>query len=148
MRRFAVFTVLGLVLFAFGAPAAWADHPHFVTASAVCADTACDTLTVSFKEAGLGSEIGQTVNIEASGTAECFNNGGKHPKAVNKTSPSNSVPEVVSKSGEVTGSEPLAADFSPSCSPPMTILWSNVKVCDTSQTPIDCKSIAGTFGTI
>jgi hypothetical protein len=60
---------------------AYAGSPHFVTADATRTD---NTLTVTFKEAGLGDE--PQVHIVLSATALCINNGGKHPKAVNKAS--------------------------------------------------------------
>lgn len=62
---------------------ALADSPHFIKASASCDGS---NLQVSFKEAGLGSN---PVTISLTGTAtatyQCFNGGGNHPKAANKT---------------------------------------------------------------
>jgi hypothetical protein len=43
-----------------------------------------NTVTVSGKEAGLGDEA--QVHVVLTATAECFNGGGNHPKAANKTS--------------------------------------------------------------
>jgi hypothetical protein len=63
----------------------WADSPSFHYANA--SPSGLD-LSVSFKETGLGTtatDVNITVNANASATYQCFNNGGKHPKAGNKT---------------------------------------------------------------
>src|SRR5262245_61811523 len=62
--------------------AAWAGSPHFVSCSVVPSN-APNELSVNGKEAGLGNE--EQVDIVLTATALCINNGGKHPKAVNKT---------------------------------------------------------------
>src|SRR5262245_3018057 len=74
----AVFTSLMLT-----AGAAWAGSAHFVD-DTVTKSVSGNTLTVSGKEAGLGDEA--QVHIVVSATALCINNGGHHPKAVNKES--------------------------------------------------------------
>src|SRR5512133_1728830 len=80
--RFIMATAVLVALFMFAASqVAFAGNPHFVD---VIATQSGNTLTVSGKEAGLGNET--QVHIEVTATALCINNGGKHPKAVNKTS--------------------------------------------------------------
>jgi hypothetical protein len=66
-------------------PAAQADSPHFLKASATI-NTQTGALTCSFKEAGLGNVPTADVTCSASTTVvyQCFNNGGNHPKAGNK----------------------------------------------------------------
>jgi hypothetical protein len=66
-------------------PAAQADSPHFLKASASI-NTSTGALTCSFKEAGLGNVSTADVTCSASTTVvyQCFNNGGNHPKAGNK----------------------------------------------------------------
>jgi hypothetical protein len=113
----------------FLAAPAWAGNPHFVD-STVQANRTGNTLTVSGKEAGLGAE--QQVNIQVSATALCINGGGHHPKAVNKESVSNTGQFPV-QNGKADFSLSLTATFSPSCSPPMTVEFTNVTVSDTTN---------------
>lgn len=103
MRRFIIALLTLLALASFSLWIVLADSPHFIKASASCSG---DNLEVCFKEAGLGSN---PVTISLSGTAtatyQCFNNGGNHPKAGNKTTVSSS--ETVSgtfypQNGQVT----------------------------------------------
>ena len=71
--------------FVMAAPAALAVSPHFVSASgAVNSD---GSLTVNFKEAGLGTNQNINYTLTAQGTATwvCVNNGGANPSAQNKT---------------------------------------------------------------
>jgi hypothetical protein len=82
-----------------------ADSPHFLKASASCSGS---NLVVSFKEAGLGNNpVTITLSATATATYQCFNNGGNHPKAGNKTtvSSSRSVSGVFyPQNGQVTNS--------------------------------------------
>jgi hypothetical protein len=128
MRRFIPTVLVLLAAGAIGAPVALAGSPHFV--GAVTATRTDNTLTVSGKEAGLGDE--EQVNIVLTATAECINGGGKHPKAVNKESVSAEKDEPV-QNGKANFSLSVTASFSPSCSPPMTVVFSNVKVEDTTN---------------
>ena len=66
-------------------PAAQADSPHFLKASASI-DSNTGALVCSFKEAGLGNVPTADISCSASATVvyQCFNNGGNHPKAGNK----------------------------------------------------------------
>jgi hypothetical protein len=90
------------VLFRLGLPSilllalavvAIADSPHFQYANASVSQTGA--LTVSFKEVGLGTgttSVTITVTVDvASATFQCWNNGGKHPKAGNKETVSSSL---------------------------------------------------------
>lgn len=65
-------------------PAAQADSPHFLKASASITNQGA--LVCSFKEAGLGNVPTADITCTASATVvyQCFNNGGNHPKAGNK----------------------------------------------------------------
>lgn len=119
---------------------AFAVSPHFNYANVTSVTT--DSLTVAFKEAGLGNSL-NSVDITLSGTAECINPGSKHPKAANKSSESASGSFNVSN-GQATGSlTMLATNISPSCSPPMEIAWTDLVVTDTTFN--DSVSIPGTF---
>src|SRR2546428_260819 len=103
-------------------PAAWAGSPHFVD-STVSASRARNSLTVSGKEAGLGDEA--LVFIEVNATAECINRGEHHPRAENKESVS-SKGEFPVQNGKANFSLTVTATFQPSCSPPMTVAFTDV----------------------
>ena len=127
MRRFLLLAALALMAVAVAVPSALAGSPHFVS---VTATRDGDSLIVSGKEAGLGNET--QVHIEVTATAECINNGGKHPKAVNKESVSTEGDFPV-QNGKANFSLTLTASFQPDCSPPMTVRFSNVVVSDTEH---------------
>jgi hypothetical protein len=65
-------------------------------------------------------------------TAECINGGGKHPKAVNKESVS-AAGDFPVQNGKADFSLTLTATFQPNCSPPMTVVFTNVTVTDTTH---------------
>jgi phage tail sheath gpL-like len=127
MRRFLLLAALALMAVAVAVPTALAGSPHFVSVTATRTD---DSLIVSGKEAGLGNET--QVHIEVTATAECINNGGKHPKAVNKESVS-AEGDFPVQNGKANFSLTLTASFQPDCSPPMTVRFSNVVVSDTEH---------------
>ena len=134
------FTGLAVGLFlgiAMIAQMAFAGNPHFVTADA---SRDGNTLTVSFKEAGLGNEA--QVHVVLSATALCINNGGKHPKAVNKESVS-SAGDFPVQNGKAEGTLSLTATFQPDCSPPMTVQFTDVSLVD--ETSGARANIPGTF---
>jgi hypothetical protein len=105
---------------------AWAGSPHFVS-NTVTATRTDDSLIVSGKEAGLGDEA--QVHIVVTATAECINPGTKHPKAANKASVS-AEGDFPVQNGKAEFSLTLTATFQPSCSPPMTVRFTNVVVTD------------------
>jgi len=84
MRRFAMLTICLLALATFLVTAAQAQSPHFIKTSASVQNNG--NLTVSFKEAGLGSNVNIDYLASANGSATygCINGGGNHPKATNK----------------------------------------------------------------
>jgi hypothetical protein len=137
MRRPLLVAVLALATAAVAVPVAWAGSPHFIQ-SAFSVTRTDNTLTVSGKEAGLGDE--SQVHIVVSATAECINNGGNHPKAVNKTDVS-AAGDFPVQNGKADFSLTLTATFQPSCSPPMTVRFTNVTVTDTTN------GISKSFGT-
>jgi hypothetical protein len=116
---------------------AFAGSPHFVTADATRSG---NTLTATFKEAGLGNE--PQVHVVLSATALCINNGGKHPKAVNKTSV-NAAGDFPVQNGKAEGTLSVTAVFQPDCSPPMTVEFTNVTLTDTTSGVT--ANIPGTF---
>jgi len=119
-----VFTALMLT-----ATTAWAGSAHFVD-DTVTKTVSGNTLTVSGKEAGLGDEA--QVHIVITATALCINNGGNHPKAVNKTSVS-AADDFPVQNGKANFSLSVTATFQPECSPPMTVAFTNITVTDTTN---------------
>ena len=108
MRRFSVAALVMLVSVLAVVPAAQADSPHFITASASINDAG--QLVCTFKEAGLGNTL-TTANISCSADAtavyQCFNNGGNHPKAGNKETvggPVSNSGTFPVRNGQTTGS--------------------------------------------
>ena len=127
---------LSVTALAFAATAL-AGSPHFVTADA---SRSGDTLSVAFKEAGLGNEA--QVHVVLSATALCINGGGKHPKAVNKTSVS-AAGDFPVQNGKAEGTLSLTASFQPECTPPMTVQFTDVTLTD--ETSGATANISGTF---
>ncbi|MGH3085097.1 MAG: hypothetical protein ACRDNP_13805 [Gaiellaceae bacterium] len=107
-------------------PVAIAGSPHFIN-SAFQLSIDGNTLTVSGKEAGLGDELQIEVTVTAD--AACINPGGNHPKAGNKESFSATGLFPV-QNGKADFSLELTATFQPDCTPPMTVVWSNITVVD------------------
>jgi hypothetical protein len=106
---------------------AWAGSPHFISCSVT---TSGNTLTVDGKEAGLGDE--EQITVVLSATASCINPGSKHPKAANKTSVS-ADEDVPVQNGKAIFSIEATATFQPDCTPPMTVVFTDVTVCDTTN---------------
>jgi hypothetical protein len=121
------------------ATAVFAVSPHFLYANVTSVTSS--SITVSFKEAGLGNSL-NSVNITLSGSAVCINPGSKHPKAENKTGFAVSGTFNVSN-GQATGTLTGTAEISPTCSGPMTIAWTDLVLTDTTFN--DSVAIPGTF---
>jgi hypothetical protein len=126
MRRRILF-VLTLPLFLAGvvmasAPAALADSPHFIRATGTV--NADGSLTVNFKEAGLGTN--QLINYVLSGQGTaiyvCVNRGGANPSASNKTAVAGPVSATGTfssgKNGQVTASLTVQPPFQDIGCPP------------------------------
>ena len=137
MKRIASLFFIVCAALAVVASGALAGSPHFVTASA---SRTGNTLTATFKEAGLGNE--PQVHVVLSATAECINGGSNHPKAVNKERLTSGENFPV-QNGKAEGT--LSASPTPdlSCSPPMTIRFVNVSLTDTTNGI--SANIPGTF---
>ena len=98
-----------------------------------------NTLTVSGKVAGLGDVDVITVTVSAD--AQCVNPGSKRPKAANKQSFSAQGDEPV-QNGKANFSQDLTATFQPDCTPPMTVVFSNIVV---TVTAADGTNLEFTF---
>jgi hypothetical protein len=138
MRRTLTILFAAVIGLLFYNPMASAGSPHFV--GDISISRSGDSLTVSGKEAGLGNESQVHIVVEA--TALCINGGGKHPKAVNKMDVSAEGTFPV-QNGKADFSLTLTASFSPSCSPPMTVVFTDVTVTDTTNGI--SKSFSGTY---
>jgi hypothetical protein len=85
MRRMLLIMVAAFATAAIAVPVALAVSPHFISATGTL--NANGSLTVKFKEAGLGTNQNINYTLSADGTATyvCVNNGGANPSAKNKT---------------------------------------------------------------
>ena len=89
-----------------------------------------NTITAEGREAGLGNV--DQVHIVLSATAECINGGGRHPKAANKTGVAAGGDFPV-QNGHADFWLSGTAIFEPSCSPPMTVQFTDITVTDTTS---------------
>jgi hypothetical protein len=112
MRRILFVLASAVAVVGMTAAVASADSANWHYANASISSTG--DLSVSFKETGLGTTVStETVTLTADGSAsyQCWNNGGKHPKAGNKETVNGpiSVPgDFPVRNGQVTGT--LTAD--------------------------------------
>jgi hypothetical protein len=109
-------------------PVVLAGSPHFV--GSITVTRTDNSLTVSGKEAGLGNEA--QINIVVTATASCINPGDNHPKAANKQSLSKEGVFPV-QNGKANFELTVTASFQPDCSPPMTVIFTDVTVADTTN---------------
>jgi hypothetical protein len=151
-RRIAV-VALVFVAFALIAQQALAVSPHFISASATL--NANGTLTVNFKEAGLGTNqnITYTASADATATYVCVNKGGGNPSASNKTTVAGPVSQTGTfssgKNGNVTASLTVSPPPSDISCPPgqslqlASVSYTNVAITDTTNGVTE--PIPGTF---
>jgi hypothetical protein len=137
IKRRILTLVTVLMISALAVTPVFAGSPHFTTVD-VTRDG--NSLTVTGKEAGLGNET--QVHIEVSAEAQCINPGSKHPKAANKESLS-AEGDFPVQNGKANFTLTLTATFQPDCTPPMTVVFTNVTVCDTEHAV--CADIPGTY---
>jgi hypothetical protein len=126
-RFIAPAVIAAAAVFGFAAPA-MAGSPHFVGTPTFT--TSGSTVSVSAKEAGLGNEA--QIHVVLSADALCINNGGNHPKAVNKTSVT-AAGDFPVQNGKSDYTLTATAVFQPACSPPMTVQFQNVTLTDTTN---------------
>jgi hypothetical protein len=111
------------------ATAALAGSAHFVD-DTITAVRAGDSLTVSGKIAGLGDE--PQVHVVLTATAACVNPGGNKPQAANKMTVS-AEGDFPVQNGKTYFTLTVTAVFQPPCSPPMSTVFSDVVVADTTS---------------
>jgi hypothetical protein len=135
------------------AAVALAQSPHFIRASANLNNNG--TLTVSWKEAGLGDNqnISYVASADATATYVCVNRGGANPSAQNKTTVAGPVSAEGTfssgKNGQITASltvSPPPSDIS--CPPGQSlqlaeVSYTNVSITDTTNGITE--TIPGTF---
>src|SRR5438128_2923016 len=126
MRRVTMLAICLLAVASFMTTTAWAGA-HQVGACTLTQSG--NTLTIEGKEAGLGILV-DTVSISFSADASCINPGSNKPKAANKTTVSGSGNFTVNN-GKADFKLTGTATFQPNCTPPMTVVYSNVTVTDT-----------------
>jgi hypothetical protein len=153
MRRMLMVLAAVCVTGALAAPVAIAVSPHFVRADATL--NAGGTLTVSFKEAGLGTnqQITYVASADATATYVCVNRGGGNPSAQNKTTVAGPVSATGTfssgKNGQVTASLTLSPPPSDISCPPgqslelAEVSYTNVVITDTTNGVME--TIPGTF---
>jgi hypothetical protein len=141
-RRIAV-VALVFVAFALIAQQAFAQSPHFIRASGTL--NANGSLTVNFKEAGLGTNqnIDYALTADATATYVCVNRGGANPSASNKTAVAGPVIATGTfssgKNGQVTASLTVSPPFQDIGCPPgqsqelASVIYTNVVLTDTTN---------------
>jgi hypothetical protein len=129
MKRFIVIAAAVLFSAAALATPAYAGSPHFVDDKATVAVDG-DTLTVTFKEAGLGDE--PQVHVVLTADAACVNPGGNKPLAANKQA-FTAAGDFPVQNGRAEGSLSVTAVMDPDCAPPMTVEYSNVVLTDVTN---------------
>jgi hypothetical protein len=107
---------------------AWAGSPHFVTCGVASVNGTC--VSVSGKEAGLGSE--EQISIELTATAQCINRGGNNPNAANKADIATGT-DVPVQNGKANYTVTGCAEFQPDCTPPMTVVLTDILITDTTN---------------
>jgi hypothetical protein len=129
--------------FTMAAPAALATSPHFISASGTL--NGDGSLTVKFKEAGLGTNelINYTLSADATATYVCVNRGGANPSASNKTTVNGPVSASGTfnsgKNGNVTASLTVSPPPSDITCPPgqslqlASVTYDNVTLTDTTN---------------
>lgn len=155
LPKLSTMLLAALLALALSVSVAFADSPHFVSASAKLSGV---NLVVSFKEAGLGTNqlINYTASADGTAVYVCVNNGGGNPSAKNKTTVSGPVSASGTfssgKNGNVNASltlnPPSAGGFSCPTGQDLEIAsatYTNVAITDTTNGITD--PISGTFST-
>jgi hypothetical protein len=141
--RLIVAATAALVVMLAMAAVALAQSPHFIRANATLNNNG--TLTVSWKEAGLGDNqnISYVASADATATYVCVNRGGANPSAQNKTTVAGPVSAEGTfssgKNGQITASLTLSPPPSDISCPPgqslelAQVSYTNVSITDTTN---------------
>jgi hypothetical protein len=117
------------------------SNAHFV-GTPTLTKNADGSLTVSGKVAGLGDV--NEIHVAVSADVACINPGSKHPQAANKEAISGGANVPVQNGKANFSVKTNAPDIAPSCTPPMTLQYSNVTVTVTAV-PDDGTFLTYTF---
>jgi hypothetical protein len=143
MRRMLLAIAALSTVAALAVPAALADSPHFIKATGTL--NADGSLTVNFKEAGLGTNQNITYVLSGQGTAiyVCVNKGGANPSASNKTAVAGPVSATGTfssgKNGQVTASLTVTPPFQDIGCPPgqsqelASVTYTGITLTDTTN---------------
>jgi hypothetical protein len=130
MRKLLTVLAAALALSLGTVPTASAGSPHFIASATGVTATTGTSLTVAFKEAGLGDE--DQVHVVLAASVQCVNPGGNDPQADNKRTVSVAGTFPV-QNGHAVGALTLTPVLKPSCSPPMTLRFSGVTLTDVTS---------------
>jgi hypothetical protein len=137
MKGRILFLAVALVAALTVAGVALAGNAHFVGTPTLTVSG--NTLTVTGKVAGLGNV--PQIHVEITATAECINPGSNKPKAANKES-IGAGGDFPVQNGKANFSVSATATFQPDCTPPMTLVFSDVTVTVTAD---DGTNLVHTF---
>ena len=128
--------VLGtLVVLAFATGAVMVANPHFISHfTTATLNAPCDSVSVCFKEAGLGKNVNIDYEVTATATAtyNCVNNGGKCPNAANKVTVNGPVTETATFNSGKNGSIKACIHLTPpgpgdfTCPPGQNLMLSDI----------------------
>ena len=107
MRKLSSVGLAVIATLLLGVTTVLADSPHFLYANASI--NSGGALTVAFKDAGLGTgvtSVAVTLNANATADYQCWNNGGKHPRAGNKETVEGRCPIPVTSPSGMARSQP------------------------------------------
>jgi len=128
VKKLGLVVAAGLVaVLSLAGPAA-AGSPHFV--GTLTATVSGSDLTVSGKIAGLGDEA--QVDVRVTAAAQCVNPGGNEPSATNKQDVAAAGTFPV-QNGKADFTLTASAVFQPPCSPPMSVVFSDIVVTDVTH---------------
>jgi len=115
MRPFTRVAICLLALAGFTTIAAQAQSPHFIGSATVLGVFSDGSISVSFKEAGVGNNQLITYLFTGSFTADygCINKGGNHPSATNKTAVAGPINVPATFSSGKNGSISQTITFTP-----------------------------------
>ena len=122
-------TLMSLFGVALVSTPAHAGNAHYVD-DKVAITRDGDTLTATGKIAGLGSE--PQVHVVLTATAACLNPGENYPQAANKQTVS-AEGDFPVQNGKAYFTLSVTAAFQPSCSPPMSVVYSGISVSAAGQ---------------
>lgn len=141
LRISKIFLIVAVATLTLVGSALAVSNAHFVGTPTL--SRSGNTLTVSGKVAGLGDV--EVITVTVSADAQCVNPGSNRPKAGNKQSFS-AAGDIPVQNGKALFSQSLTATFQPDCTPPMTVVFSNVVVTVTATDGTNLvHSFRGTF---